>query len=356
MGGAIDGGGSEAADAPREWPKERRDSPWPDGSAEAWTLSLPKGASAVAGEPGADALKDETGALIPENETGALIPEELPYDLDPSLRGPAPAPVDVVPEDLEPGVHLQEVSGLSEIERQSVTDSVNGWVKFAKRRLISLVADHLAPVIGGRIVELAFEVQDVVTSVRALGSDDSMLEAPLPSPVQGLDFTLEIPLASGEEAHAAPPLALCIAPDTPSLTGGWALDSTEQDERPEGGRKAERLPDNAEEEELERELDQRKAASPRRGTTDMAGQRRLQANRSAIGCVVEIDLGSLPLLRRRKLRAWELYVLATEYAPQLRESLGFGRFEVLVIADQQRRCGLWIWLGSDLGDDIFVTR
>jgi hypothetical protein len=49
-------------------------------------------------------------------------------------------------------------------------------------------------------VELAFEVKDVVMSVRALGSDDPVLEAPLPSPVQGLDFYLAIPLG-GDEAR-----------------------------------------------------------------------------------------------------------------------------------------------------------
>jgi hypothetical protein len=54
-------------------------------------------------------------------------------------------------------------------------------------------------------------------------------------------------------------------------------------------------------------------------------------------CIAETDLGSLPLLSRRKLRACELFVLATEYAPQLREHLRSARFEVLVIADHRRR-------------------
>ncbi len=89
----------------------------------------------------------------------------------------------------------------------------------------------------------------------------------------------------------------------------------------------------------------------------MAGQTQLRAaNRSATGCVAETDLGSLPLLRRRKRRARELYLLASEYAPQLRENLDLVPFEVLVIADRQRRCGLWIRLGSDPGDDIAVPR
>ena len=82
------------------------------------------------------------------------------------------------------------------------------------------------------MVDLMFEVQDVVTSVRALGNDDPVLEAPLPSLVPGFDFTLEVPLSGREGGHASPPLALCIAPGTPSLIGGWALDAPEQDERP----------------------------------------------------------------------------------------------------------------------------
>jgi hypothetical protein len=241
------------------------------------------------------------------------------------------------------------VNDLPEIERQSVTDSVNGFVEWAERRLLAAGADALLPGIG-RLVDLAFAVNDVVTSIRALGSDDPVLEAPLPSPVPGLDFCLEIPLGS-DEVHPAPPLALCIAPDAPSLTGGWALDSPEQDARPDGGRKsehrAERLPDDAEEEVLERELDRQKAA-PRR-TTDIGAPRELlTAGRPVATCIVETDLGSLPLLKRRKLRAWQLYVLATGYAPQLRENLRSARFEVLVITDRQRRCGLWIWLGQDL--------
>jgi len=103
--------------------------------------------------------------------------------------------------------------------------------------------------IGGRMVDLMFEVQDVVTSVRALGNDDPVLEAPLPSLVPGFDFTLEVPLSGGEDGHASPPLALCIAPGTPSLIGGWALDAPEQDERPGGGdgsgRSAGRVPEMA---------------------------------------------------------------------------------------------------------------
>jgi hypothetical protein len=251
------------------------------------------------------------------------------------------------------------LSVLSGIERQSVTDSVDGFVKFAERRLLSLAADHLVPGLGGRLVDVAFEMQDVVMSVRALGSDDPVLEAPLSSPVTGLGFTLKIPLASAGEGNTHPPLAVCIAPDTPSLTGGWALDAPEQDERADGGGEsghgAERLPDDAEEAELENELERRGAASRLRSTTDR-GQPELRVlNRSRVGCVVQTDLGWLPLLRRRKLRAWELCVLATEYAPQLRKDLVPGRFEVLLIADWQRRCGLWIWLGSGFREDLSLA-
>ena len=150
--------------------------------------------------------------------------------------------------------------------------------------------------------------------------------------------------------------ARSIAPDDPSLTGGWALDSPDQDERPDGGRKSEhrdeRLP-GAVEEELEREFDRRKAV-PRKTTADIGGQRKLPAaGRSVTSCIVETDLGSLPLLNRPKLRASQLYVLATEHAPQFRDDLRSERFDALVIADRRRRCGLWIWLDPDLDQQSF---
>lgn len=338
MGAAIDGGWSGAADAPDERPPGREiDSP-PD-----WRLDLPEG---VSGKVNTDTI-GEMDLQEPAEETDRWSGE------------PEPAAVDDAPRDLKPRVRSQDVNDLPEIERQSVTDSVNGFVEWAERRLLAAGADAVLPGIGGRLMELAFAVKDVGTSIRALGSDDPVLEAPLPSPVQGLDFCLEIPLGS-DEAHPAAPLALCIAPDAPSLTGGWALDSPEQDERPDGGRKsehrAERLPDDAEEEELERELDRRMAA-PRRRTTDIGGPRELlAAGRPATSCIVETDLGSLPLLKRRKLRASQLYVLATEYAPQLRENLHSARFDVLVIADHRRRCGVWIRLRPDLDDDALALR
>jgi hypothetical protein len=255
---------------------------------------------------------------------------------------------DLDPRNIESGIPMRELNSLSEIERQSVTDSVDGLIEFAKRRLLSMAADHLAPPIGGRIVDLAFELQDVMTSVRALDSDHPVLEAPLPSPVTGIDFTLEIPLVRGEEANADPPLAVCIEPDMPSLTGGWALDTPEHAKRPDGGESGDRAewpPDDAEEElerELEGALEWRRRDFRWRAAGDTSELR--AANRFVTARVVEIDLGSLPLLRRRKLRAWQLYVLAREYSRELQENMHCGSFDILVIADSQRHCGLWIWI------------
>lgn len=250
----------------------------------------------------------------------------------------------------KPGVHLQELSCLPEIERQSVADSVQDCLKFLEERALSLLADGLVPG-GGRLIDLVFEVRDVVTSIQAVSSDASVLEIPLPSPVPALDFTLEIPLASGKDGQTAPPLALCIGPDASSLTGGWALDSPGHDEQPESrgepGQAAEQPPDDAWEEELERDLERRQAASRREKTARAgdAGERKSGAGfRIATGLIVEADLRSLPLLRRRKLRACELYVLAAQYAQHFRDNPDLARFTVLVIADRGRRSGLWIWL------------
>lgn len=248
----------------------------------------------------------------------------------------------------QPGVHLLELSCLSEIERQSVAGSVQDCVKFLEERALSVLADGLLPG-AGRVVDLAFEVHDVVASLQALDSADPVLEAPIPSPVPGLGFTLEIPLGSGKDGQPPPPLALCIGPDAPSLTGGWALDSAEHDEQPEScGEAAEQPPDDAWEEQLELELERHQAASRRETAwSGDAGQRNSDAQRRlATGLIVETDLRPLWLPRRRKLRAWALYVLAAQYAQHHRDNSDLRRFSVLVIADRGRRCGLWIWLAQ----------
>jgi hypothetical protein len=67
-------------------------------------------------------------------------------------------------------------------------------------------------------------------------------------------------------------------------------------------------------------------------------------HRPAKVCLVEIDLSSLRLPKRRKLRAWILATLAAEYGPQLRSNPYLQRFEVIIIADTGRHCGLWVWL------------
>jgi hypothetical protein len=268
---------------------------------------------------------------------GCRPPEKEPQPPDDLL---------IDPKGIRDPVECDDVGLLELIERQSVADSVDGLLKFAERRLPSLVADQLALGVGGRIVDLAFQVYDMVTSIRALGSNNPILEVPLPFPIPGIDFSLNIPLAGSEAA----PLAVCIAPGTPSLTGGWALDSPEQGQRPdsraEGEYAAQQPIDDAEEERLERQLELHKASCEREDTfnTGNARQPELRIEHPPVtGCIIEVDLGSLPLLKRRKLRAWELYVLATEYAPQLWKNPDLRRFKVLVIADPTRRFGLWTW-------------
>jgi hypothetical protein len=195
-------------------------------------------------------------------------------------------------------------------------------------------------------VDLGFEILDVASSIRALGTDDPVLEAPLPSPVPSLGFNLEIPLTSGEAGQPAPPLALCVAPDSPSLTGGWALDVAEHDDQ-----QAQQPPADDRETTPDRIYSQRDPASG--PTTGMeashAGQPEPRdRRRSATACLVEIDLGSLRLPRRRKPRAGVLAVLAAEYAPQLRKNPDLLWFDLFIIADKGRRCGLWIWLDAKL--------
>jgi hypothetical protein len=137
-------------------------------------------------------------------------------------------------------------------------------------------------------VDLGFEILDVVNSVRALASGDPVLEAPLPSPCPSLGFTLEIPLTSGEDSQAAPPLALCVAPASPSLTGGWALDAAEHDDM-----QAQEPPADVYEAALERFYSQRDSASRPTATIEISHvdqSQPLVRRRAATACLVEIDL------------------------------------------------------------------
>jgi hypothetical protein len=277
-----------------------------------------------------DALLDQIRELAAFERLAEDVPEPLSPDdtlaADPRRRDRI-LPEDVTADagqadDAAPGVQLRELDHLSQVDRQSVTDTVGAFVESAKRRLVSLAADHLIPGIGGRAVDLYYQVRDVMDSVQALTSDNPVLEVPLPCPVPGLSFSVEIPLDGGE---AAPPVAVCVSPDGPSLTGGWALDSPEQDNEQEHGSEAEPAPDPS--------AISRDARPPR------------SRSGPPVGCIVQIDLESLGLLKRRRLRAWELCVLATEYAALFRENPVLQRFEVVVITDPGRRCGLWVWIG-----------
>lgn len=282
--------------------------------------------------------------VAPRRAANSEMPGECPERTDTEL-GDAAVP-DPSSDHLQVKLCPEDQSPLSEIERRSVVDSVKGFVEFAKRRLLSLAADHVWPVVGGRLVDLGFEILDVVNSVRALASGDPVLEAPLPSPFPSLDFTLEIPLTSGEDSQVAPPLALCVAPASPSLTGGWALDAAEHDDV-----QAQEPAADVYEAALERFYSQRDSACRLTATIETGHvdqSQPLVRRRSATACVVEIDLDSLPLPRHGKRRAGVLAVLAAEYASRLRENADLGRFELFIIADTGRRCGLWIWLDADI--------
>jgi hypothetical protein len=291
VGASIDGGWLGAADAPQERPEPadalERDFYPP-------TLELPAG----------------VGEGMHTPSLGELDDSDTSSDLQ----------VEVQPKDRSP---------LSKSERESVIDSAKGFAEFVERRLISLAADHLLLGLGGRFVDLGFEIRDVVTSIRALGSDNPVLEVPLPSPVPELGFSLEVPLTSGADGQAAPPLALCVAPDSPSLTGGWALDAAGHD-------------------------DQQAAPEPTTtfDTSHADESEPRVRRRPATACLVEIDLDFPQLPTHGRSRAGVLAILAAEYASRLRGNSGLARFELLIIADKGRHCGAWIWLEEDDDSDL----
>jgi hypothetical protein len=312
MDGPIDGDRSEAADTPAGRRPERGDAPECDDHEENRRYI--------------QAIEERDAESL---AAGELDDEEVTDDPQ----------VEVYPKDQSP---------LSAIERRSITDSAKAFVEFAKRRLLSVVADHALPVVGGRAVDLAFEVWDVVASVQALGSDEPVLEAPLPSPVPGLDLSVEIPLTNSEDDQTAP-LAFCIGPDSPSLTGGWALDADDDDDS-----QARQPPADEMEAGIERLYEQQEPVARPIETGHVAQPGPRVRRRPATACLVEIDLDSLRLPRHRKVRAWALASLAAEYAPQLRDNPGLERFEAIITADKGRRCGLWIWRDTGLEIDRLV--
>jgi hypothetical protein len=344
MKGPIDGGWSEADEVPQEQP-ERTDIT----DAESARLSDPLAAYDEWSRQVARDIEDSKDlSLTLEPEIGNEGFDELERgdkynSLDELWAEDAEAPDSS--SDLQVEVHPKDQSALSKSGRKSITDSAQGLLKFAEQRLISLGADVVLPGLGGRLADLTFEVLDVVNSVQALSSDDPVLDVPLPSPVPSIGFTLEIPLASGEDSEAAPPLALCVAPDSPSLTGGWALDAGEHDDQqtqePPAG-VCETPPER-------RHLQQDPFPLPMAVLRTSGAERPKPRARpqSANTCIVEVDLGSLPLPKDRKPRAQILAILAYEYAPQLRKNSELLWFDLFVIADKGRRCGVWIWLNAE---------
>ena len=337
MDGVIDGGGPGSADAPDSEPRAERD-------------DTPSGLVV-------DAELDRAGVEVAMFVEGHRSFAGEPDDLDSTAETePRRAVADGPSKAAESRIQLLELGLLPEALRRSVSDSVDAFVQFVGRRLVSAVADLALPVTGGRLVDMAFQIQDLVTSVLALAGEDPVLMAPLPFPVPGLAFTLEIPLGDGDgdRGQTASPMALCVSPNGPSITAGWALDARERDEQPAGdhqpGRAPGERPDDGEE-ELERALLEREAACrrvPAVEASDAAPPKPDDHGRRVVVCIAEADLESLPFLRGRRLRAWELYVLAGEYGSWLRESSDLGDIEVLVIADRSRRFGVWIWLSPDL--------
>jgi hypothetical protein len=336
MRGPIDGGWPEAGDAPQEQPECAHITD-AEASALTWSLEIPQGyeagrdLAALAPGPGDEGF----GELEPEDDEGDFAAPVLLQPEDEEVHDPS--------SDLQVEVHPEDQGALSKSERKSITDSAKGLLKFAEQRLVSLGADVVLPGLGGRLADLAFEVLDVVNSVRALFSDDPVLEVPLPSPVPSLGFTLEIPLASGEDGEAAPPLALCVAPDSPSLTGGWALDAGEHDDQ-----QVQEPPAEVSETPPERfHPQQHPLPLPMAVLRVSDAEPKPRARpRSASTCLVEIDLDSLRLPRGRRHRAQMLAILAYQYAPQLRENSDLRRFDLFIIADKGRRSGVWIWLDA----------
>jgi hypothetical protein len=333
MGASIDGGWSGSVDTPRERRSEGRDAPEPDNH-EGNSCYLPD----LEAQEARNRKLLADGVLDDEDSTEQSVPESEAEEItDQSAAG---LEDEEATEEPQVEVHPEDQGPLSDFERRSITESAKAFIEFFGRRLVAVAANHVLPVLGERVVDLAFELWDAMASIQALGSEDPVMKVPLPFPVPDLGFSMEIPLTSGKDGQTAPQLALCVGPDSPSLTGGWALDAGEDDDQ-----RAQQPPAEATETKgaLERLYAQRKPVARPIDTGHAADPEASIGRRPATVCLVEIDLDSLPLPKPRRVRAWAFAVLAAEYAAQLRNIPELRGFEAFIIADKERRCGLWVW-------------
>jgi hypothetical protein len=104
--------------------------------------------------------------------------------------------------------------------RRSVAESFKKSLQFAGRKAVELVAHLAAPGLG-HVVALGFELYDVATSAASAGSDNPVLEIPVPDPLRHLGVSVEVPLT--EEGT----FACVVAPDSPSLTSDFGVEEAD---------------------------------------------------------------------------------------------------------------------------------
>jgi hypothetical protein len=329
MGASIDGDCPGPADAPREQRSEGSDTPDPDD--HELNCRYLKDLE----EQQAKDAKVLANRLPDEDSTDQSNPE--PEADDSTDQSAAASEDEDATEDSQVEVQPEDESLFSEIEHRSIIESAKACIEFLERRLVAVAANHVLPVLGEHVVNVAFELWDLASSARAFDSDEPVADVPLPSPFSGLDLSVKIQLSSGVDGQTTPPLAVCVGPDSPSLTGGWALEAGED------GNPQARPPADDTEADLERLYAQQEPVVRPIDTGYPAQPRPSVGRRPATACLMEIDLDSLPLPQHREIRAWALAVLAAEYAPELRNIPELRRFEAFIIADNGRRCGLWIW-------------
>jgi hypothetical protein len=227
----------------------------------------------------------------------------------------------------------------------SVKESAKRFVEFAFKKLAVVTANVVVSG-AGHALEVGFEVLDAVQSAEASFSDPGALSIPVPCDATGLSLNVNVPLSEPSDG-----LAIVMAPESPSLTGGFAVEKAERsdDHRATPQATAERIEDNDAEPGIGRRTED---GVPR---TELAGISEIQRDgvqvrptrsgrRRRFGlCVVELDLDSLPLEGLPSVRAHTMREMAVAYLPEL-ERFCLDEIDVLVYVDRKHGLGVWLWV------------
>lgn len=216
----------------------------------------------------------------------------------------------------------------------AVAKSTAEFCDWAAQELVVIAAHAVVPGLG-HAVKVAFEVVNLVDSLRALTSDRPVLVVPLARIAPGLDIAMSAQLGDFTQRRSSG-ISGFVAPDVPSLTGGWCLEMPEEAKQPQGssGPSANQEPDS----------DAARAVGAVETVSRMVDIGSGDAVPPVSIFAVELDFGGLRLEGGPKAQARWLSALAIGCAERIRAQGLSSEIELLIFAERRGRRGMWIWL------------